>query len=55
MFSGNRRCYRKTRSADDVHTKANASIMLLCAAWYANEVNEAPIVSNVNVKLLGKS
>ena len=35
---GNRSCYRKTRSADNIHTKANANIMLLCVV-YADNVN----------------
>ena len=34
--SGNRSCYRETHSTDDVHTKADANIMLLCAIRYAN-------------------
>ena len=38
--SGNRSCYRKTYSTDNVHTnKADANTMSLCATWYANKVN----------------
>jgi len=32
--SGNRSCYRKTHSTDNVHTKADATIMLFWATWY---------------------
>ena len=41
--NGNRSCYRKTRSTDNVHTEADANvianIVLFCATWYANKVN----------------
>ena len=37
--SGNRTCDRTTRSTDNVHPKADANIVLLCATWHANKVN----------------
>ena len=37
--SGNRSWHRKTRSTDNIHTKSDVNIMLLCATWYANKVN----------------
>ena len=54
--SGNLTCYPETRSTDNMHTKADASIMLLCATWYANKVDvRGAHCKQQNVKLLGKS
>ena len=36
--NGNRTCSRKTRSTDNVHTKADGNITLLCATCDANKV-----------------